>query len=55
MKDGIYTTEFWLSVLIIIAASVLCAFDKIDAQMWATVAGPVGAGYAISRGLAKRV
>lgn len=54
MSEGLKSTEFWLSVASIATATILCAISKIDASMWATVVAPIGAGYAISRGLAKK-
>jgi hypothetical protein len=53
MKSGYLTTEFWVATLTIIAATVLCALDDIDATAWATATGVVSAGYQFSRGLAK--
>lgn len=47
------SSEFYLTVLILIAASVLLGIDKIDQQTWALAVGIQGAGYAVSRGLAK--
>lgn len=54
MKEGIYTTEFWLSVGSIVAATVLCAIGKIDATVWAATVVPSAAGYTISRGIIKK-
>lgn len=54
VKPGWMTTEFWLSVVGVVALVVLCLADKVDG----TVAGPAIAtatlGYAVSRGVAKK-
>lgn len=50
---GVFTTEFWMSLVLIVCASVLVAIGRIDAEQWMLVAGVNGAGYALSRGLAK--
>jgi hypothetical protein len=52
-KPGLRTTEFWLTLAVIVAASVLLALGKIDQAAWLTAAGVSSGGYAISRGLAK--
>lgn len=39
--------EFWLSALLIVAASILCFFGKLDGQTWGTVCGAAGVGYGI--------
>ena len=53
-KPGYTTSEFALAVVVVLCASVLCGLGKIDADAWSLVAGGSSAGYAISRGLAKR-
>jgi hypothetical protein len=50
---GVYTTEFWLSVLIVLCATVLLALDKVGADQWMIVAGANGVGYSLARGLSK--
>ena len=52
-KPGYLTTEFWLSILIIVCGTVLVALSKIDASEWATIIAAVGIGYPTSRGLSK--
>lgn len=52
-KPGIYTTEFLVTVLVILAATVLMALDKIDASVWGLATGLPTTGYAVSRGIAK--
>jgi hypothetical protein len=53
-KAGLASTEFWLTLLAVIAATILCATHSITADQWMTVtAGGTGA-YAISRGIAKK-
>lgn len=53
-RAGLQTTEFWLALAVVAAATVLCGLGKLDADQWSLVAGVNGAGYAIGRGLAKR-
>lgn len=53
-KAGLQTTEFWLTAVVVICATVLCALGKLDATAWTGATGATSAGYAISRGLAKR-
>lgn len=53
MKNGLKTSEFWLSALVIVGASVLAALDVLSSGEWTTaIASAVGA-YNVSRGLAK--
>ena len=54
MKTGYKTTEFWVTVLAILA-SVLVASDDILEPRWSGLAASLASGlYAISRSLAKR-
>lgn len=53
MKAGLYTSEFWLSVLVVTAAVVLALFDKIDGDQAMLAVGGVTSAYALSRGAAK--
>ena len=53
MKPGIRTTEFALSVLVLVAATALLFAGKLDADAWKWAVGLVAAGYSVSRGLAK--
>lgn len=53
MKEGIFTSEFWISIGTIAAATALCALGKIDATMWSVAVGSIGGAYSVSRGLAK--
>jgi len=52
-KPGFLTTEFWLSVLTIVAATVMLGVSKIDSNLWMVAIGIGSGGYNISRGLAK--
>lgn len=54
MTSGMHSSEFWLTVLVIIIASVLLFTGKITEGTWAIAAGLQGGGYAISRGLKKQ-
>lgn len=53
MKPGHLTTEFYLALAVAIAATVLCAMNKIDADLWSATVGVVSFGYSGARGLAK--
>lgn len=53
MTEGMKTSEFWVTIATIAAATLLCAIGKITPELWAFVAvGGVGT-YSISRGVAK--
>lgn len=52
-KPGYLTSEFWLTVLVVVAATVLRLTDDIDADAWMVVAGGATGLYNVSRGLAK--
>lgn len=51
--SGLYTSEFWLSVLTIIAATIVLITGDIDADKWIYVVTGAAGAYSISRGLAK--
>lgn len=53
VKPGYLTTEFWLTVLTAVAASVLLGVGRIDATVWTAVIGGMSGGYSLSRGIAK--
>ena len=54
MKQGYKTTEFWVTLLAIIA-SVLVASDDLLESRWSGLSAALASGlYAISRSLAKR-
>lgn len=53
--NGLKTSEFWVSVLAIIAATYLCATGKLDAGQWMIASGVSTGAYGLSRGLAKNV
>ena len=53
MKPGYLTSEFLLSAIVIVAATLLKLFSDLTTTEWTTaVTGAVGA-YNVSRGLAK--
>ena len=54
ITPGVKTSEFWLALAVLVAATVLAVLDVIDGQAWLAAAGVTGAGYSLSRGLAKR-
>lgn len=53
MKPGVYTSEFLLSVVTIVAASVALFTGGIDADKWILVVTGATGAYNLSRGLAK--
>jgi hypothetical protein len=53
IKEGIRTSEFWLTVLTVVAATVLVLTDNLSEELWAAAVGIQGAGYSVSRGLTK--
>lgn len=53
-RPGWKTTEFWVTIIVIVAATALLLTDKIDAGLWAVAAGLPGMAYPVSRGLAKK-
>jgi hypothetical protein len=53
MKAGLFTTEFWLTVITLICATVVLATGDIDADKWLFVVGGASGVYNISRGVAK--
>lgn len=54
MTPGMHTSEFWIAVLVILAATGLVVAGSLDADNWQWAVGLVASGYAISRGLAKQ-
>ena len=55
MKPGIKTTEFWLSLAILVAGLVLLGRDSETYQaIGGVLVAASGMGYSISRGLAKK-
>lgn len=54
MKPGYKTSEFILAVLVIIAATTLMLVAKIGPEEWKWAVSSASAGYALSRGIAKK-
>ena len=54
MTEGMKTSEFWLTLVLIIAATLLAWGGTITEQTWLLVSTGGAAGYSISRGLAKK-
>lgn len=54
MTPGMKSSEFVVTILAMIIASLLLFFGKIDADMWLIASGLSSGSYAISRGLAKK-
>ncbi len=53
MTDGMRTSEFWVSLVVIVGGTVLAAIGKLTPEWTALATGTTGA-YAVARGLAKR-
>lgn len=53
-RPGWQTSEFWLSALALVCATVLRLTQNIDADAWMVVVTGSTVGYGVSRGLAKR-
>lgn len=51
---GYKTSEFWLTVLLIVAATALRLTNGIDADAWMVVCAGGGVAYNFSRGIAKK-
>lgn len=51
--DGMKTSEFWFSVVVVIAATVLAFAGKITDAQWMVIAAADASAYSLSRGLAK--
>jgi hypothetical protein len=52
-RAGAFTSEFMLSVLVILSATVLMLTGHLAADNWQWAVGIVTGGYALSRGIAK--
>lgn len=50
---GVRTTEFWLSIAVMVCALILTLADKISGEVGLGAITTAGVGYAVSRGLAK--
>lgn len=53
-EPGYKTSEFWLTLTIVICATVLRGMQLISDEMWGGVAGVGGLGYNINRAIVKR-
>lgn len=53
VKEGKQTTEFWLTLAVVVLATVLRFTHDIGENTWGLACGLQGAGYALSRGIAK--
>lgn len=51
---GYKTTEFWMTLVVILLAFALVLTDHVDGDQWLILAGAGGGAYSVSRGLAKR-
>ena len=52
-KAGTKTTEFWVSLVILVLAPIAFKYGFIDQTTLALLMGLTGGGYVISRGIAK--
>lgn len=52
-KEGPKTSEFWVSIAIIVSATILMALGSISEALWGDITKFVGGAYVVSRGLAK--
>lgn len=53
MKPGYKTTEFYVSLLIIVGSTLFAIADKLPARYASWASAVAGAAYLLSRGLAK--
>ena len=53
LKPGMYTSEFWISLAVIVTATFLNALDKLDSSTWATIVGGLAGVYTIGRSVTK--
>lgn len=53
MKSGVYTSEFWVTVVALVCATVVLATGDIDADKWIIVFTGATGAYSLSRGVAK--
>ncbi len=53
-KPGWQTTEFWILIVVILAASILVGLGKLEPAAFMQAITLSGGAYKISRGLAKR-
>lgn len=52
-KAGTSTTEFWMSIAIVLTATVLTAIGKLDSNSWGMIVGGLAGVYTMGRSLAK--
>lgn len=52
-KEGYKTSEFFVSITIILAATLMLAMGSIGEVLWSDITKWVGGAYVVSRGLAK--
>lgn len=51
--QGMKSSEFLVTIVIIVVGGVLCYFDKVTAEHFLQLAGGSGGAFALSRGIAK--
>lgn len=50
---GVFTTEFWLTLAAMLAATIALLAGAIPAETWTFIVGGGAGAYALSRGIAK--
>jgi hypothetical protein len=53
MTEGMHTTEFWLSITVIVSALALSLTGNVSGEIALGAIAATGAGYSVGRGLAK--
>lgn len=53
-RGGVGTSEFWLAVLVVVAATVLRITHDVDPDAWKWAVSSASVGYAGSRALVKK-
>ena len=52
-KAGMYTSEFWISLAVLIACTFALAIDKLDSDTWAMMVSGIAGVYTIGRSVTK--
>lgn len=53
MTEGMRTSEFWLSVSVVVSALALALTGNVSGEIALGAIAATGAGYSVGRGLAK--
>lgn len=54
VTEGMRTSEFWMALAVLAAATILTLAGKLTDEQWTAFATVLAGSYGISRGLAKR-